>query len=127
MIYLTNKTKKEVMSLAMTKNKMRTYKVIAMTLIITFSLIFIICLLFFISIIVSMNKYGGEMVDGFALITILPYLIHLTVFLFWTYRIYKLANKKSNTYFQLGLIFLLGLIMPYVLFSRLALIMSLIF
>jgi membrane protein YdbS with pleckstrin-like domain len=115
------------MSLAMTKNRMRPYRVIAITLIVIFSLILIICLLFFLSIIVGMNKYGGEMADGFALITILPYLIYLIVFLIWTYRIYKLENKKANTYFQLGLIFLLGLILPYVLFARLDLIMSLIF
>ena len=111
----------------MTKNRMPLFKVIAITLLILFSLILFICLFFFLSIIVGMNKYGGEMADGFALITILPYLIHLIVFLIWAYKIYKLENKKANTYFQLGLIFLLGLVMPYVLFARLDLIMNLIF
>ena len=115
------------MNLTMTKNKVRTYKIIAMTLLIIFSLLLIISLIFFISIIVGMNKYGGEMADGFVLITILPYLIHLTVFLIWSYKIYRLQELKKNTYFQLGFIFLVGLIMPYVIFARLDLIMSLIF
>jgi hypothetical protein len=74
-----------------------------------------------------MNKYGGEMADSFGLITIFPFLIHSTVFLIWSYRIYKLQTIKGNTYFQLGLIFLLGLIMPCVIFVRLDLILNLIF
>jgi membrane protein YdbS with pleckstrin-like domain len=111
----------------MTKNRISTYKIIAITLFIIFSLLLIISLIFFISIIVGMNKYGGEMADGFGLISIFPYLIHLTVFLIWSFKIYTLQTLKKNTYFQLGLIFLLGLIMPYVIFARLDLIISLIF
>jgi membrane protein YdbS with pleckstrin-like domain len=90
-------------------------------------LLLIISLIFFISTIIGMNKFGGEMADGFGIITILPYLIHLTVFLIWSYKIYRLQTLKKNTYFQLGLIFLLGLIMPYVIFARLDLVMSLVF
>ena len=98
----------------MTIHKLSTYKVIAMTLFILFSLLSILLVILFISLIVRMNNYGGEMTDGFGIIISSLYLMHLTVFLIWSYRIYKLETLKQNTYFQLGLIFLLGLIMPYV-------------
>lgn len=110
-----------------TKNKLSTYKIFAMALIVLFSLLLFLSLFFFISTIVGMNKYGGEMADGFGIIMILPNLIYLTIFLIWSYKIYRLKTLKENTYFHLGLIFLLGLIMPFVLFARVDIIMGLIF
>ena len=115
------------MRLTKTKNKLSSYRIIALIYVILFSLLLTLSLIFFASIIVGMNKYGGEMADSFGLITIFPFLIHSTVFLIWSYRIYKLQTIKGNTYFQLGLIFLLGLIMPCVIFVRLDLILNLIF
>jgi hypothetical protein len=72
------------------------HKILAMILVVIFSLIVAFTLFMFISIIVGMNKYGGEMADGFGLIMIFAFLIHLTIFLIWSYRIFKPAWIKYH-------------------------------
>jgi len=101
------------MSLKTSKQKWTAFKIIAMTLIVIFSLLLVVSIVCFVSIIIGMEKYGGEMADGIGLLMLLPILLHLTIFAFWSYRIYRLEVLKRYTYLQLGVISLLGLIAPF--------------
>ena len=103
------------------------YRVVALMFTILFLLLLLMVLIVFVGIIIGMNKYGGEMPDGFGLVMILPFLFHSIIFAAWSYRIFKLKTRKRNTAFQLGLIFLLGLILPFVFMIRLDSIISFLF
>jgi hypothetical protein len=84
---------------------------------------FILLLLFFIvamiSVNSSMNKYGGEISDGYGLIILFITTLISLIFIFWTFKIYKGQQNSSSTYLQLGLIFLFGILGPFIFVSML--------
>ncbi len=103
----------------MFKTNVNLYKIIAICLFILLSIPFLYLLIFFTGVMIGKIDFSADMFVGLALIMMLFYIIYLSIFLVWSFRIYRNKELKQNTYFQLGLIFLLGLILPFAFFLSL--------
>jgi len=95
------------------------FKKIALTFIIYFLLIFI----FIVSTLFKYNSnlriFGGEMSDGILLIGLMIATIYYFILTVWTYRIYRSDfTNLSSIKFQLGLIFLLGILSSIYLLTK---------
>jgi hypothetical protein len=87
-------------------------KAITLIFLIYFIFISIYFIYVFFSASFSIEKTGREIGDDFAQMMILILILFSLIFLCWTYYVYKKNKTLTNIYFQLGLIFSLGILAP---------------
>jgi uncharacterized membrane protein len=84
-------------------------KTISLIFLVYFILLALYGLACFIKYTIDVNEYGGEMGDTIFLFFLFLATGYYGLFLLWTVKIYKQPQIISNAYFQLALIFLLGI------------------
>ncbi|MFL5742099.1 MAG: hypothetical protein ACJ75B_17885 [Flavisolibacter sp.] len=90
-----------------------------MILFLCFCVVLLLCIYSFVAISKHMEDYGGEIGDSFGLLICIVGTVFTLPFLYWSFKVFKERIPGKNYYSHLALIFLLGIVLPFLFFPKL--------